>query len=148
MSTIPPPVAAATPPAKKSSNTAALLIVLVIAVGLFAAWNWFVNDQKEKQRLQAEQVAASSRAYKAREFEQLKEHAMLLGIAMAGMSKYEVLKSMGHPDATVKTSQVDDESKKNALMSRGVFETLYYQQKRQAVELDVNGTVLAMNPYE
>ena len=133
---------------KKKSSVGLLLLFLVAIVGAWAAFNWYQEKRQEDARQSNEALNAEIAAANARNRAIAIEQAMLAGRATRGMTKYQVLKSMGQPEEVERTADISDASRRNALMSNHVFEVLNYYSKKQAVLVDVNADVVDVIGYK
>jgi hypothetical protein len=133
---------------KKKSSAGFLLLIVVAIIGAWLAFNWYQEKRQEDARLRTEALNAEFAEANARNRAIAIEQAMLAGRAARGMTKYQVLKSMGQPEEVERTASISNVSRRDALMSIHVFEVLNYYSKKQAVLVDTNGDVVDVIGYK
>ena len=138
---------------KKSSKDFALLMlgVLVIGAVILAVPYWKEYQEKREeekaQRATDAMVQTINRNVAAMQETRIEE-AMLKGSAVVGMSKYQVLKSMGSPEVIEKTSEIRDDQRRAALQEIHAFEAMHYYAKDKMVLVDTAGTVVFVAAYK
>jgi hypothetical protein len=131
--------------AKKGRGTTITLLLLLLVVGA-VAYLYYTEEQRKKEEEDRAAIAANEEIRRSQEA--IKELAMISGSVVKGMTKYEVLKSMGNPSEIEKTSSVENEGRRNALISFHVFEIMHYYDKGIQVLLDTDGVVVDTAKYK
>ena len=136
------------PPAAPKKISSALIVAVALIL-LIAAVVFDRQDKAQQAVKEESEGTAIEEAIIEVEKAKLRqiENAMLNGKAVSGMTKYQVIKSMGSPESFEKTSSITDANRRAALHDLHAFEILHYYGKDTMVLVDTSGEVVWVSNY-